>query len=641
MKKYLIFTIAAVVSALGAWGKPAVRVPITVVQPDGSRLTVLKRGDERCHRIFTADGYLLKRDAERGYVYAITADDGSIVASDVQARNVAERTESELGFLKTPSVQNTREALKKLNNDARQSGRFTLPAKLPAFAGNVASDTRGPGLYDYSFPCKGNQKALVILVEFKDVKFNSKNKSPYNTHDTKTYFTEMLNKQGFNTYKGTGSARDWFVDNSNGQFTPDFDVFGPVTLTQNVKYYGQNSGAYDEDIRPHQMVIDACKALDSQINYKDYDRDGDGYVDNVYVFYAGYGEADTEGQENTIWPHSWEISSANAPNDYTSGTPLTLDGVKIDRYACSNETMGIVGTNASGTAYVYGNRPDGIGTFVHEFSHVMGLPDLYPTTNDYDSYKDYPFSPEEFSVMDYGPYNNDGLTPPNYSAYERYAFDWLTPEEMTPGTKSLETIGTSNKAFIVKTDKEQEFFLFENRQLTGWDKYLPGHGMLVWHVDFDTQVFYDNEVNNTKNHQYVDLVEADNILDYPTGEDYWGYYDWPESTRTGDPFPGAKNVTAFGAKTTPALVSWSKKSPGVELTGIRETSGVISFLATVNGDDGSGVNEIGADGSLANGTVYDLNGVKVGVVAEGEMPALAPGIYIVKSENSVKKIAVK
>lgn len=635
MKKSLLIAGLALTAGLTAWGKPALKIPLTVTQPDGSKLTIVKRGNATCKSIYTLDGYLLERDDRKGYVYALPQGDGTLVASDMPARNAEWRTDAEVEFLSTVSREETNEAVAALGMKAKEANRFMLKSRVPAFAQGLQMNTRGPGLYDYSFPCKGKQKVLVILAEFADVKFNSKNKSPYNKIDSKTYFTEMLNKDGFDTYGGTGSAHDWFIQNSNGLFDPEFDVYGPVTLPQNVKYYGGNDRNGD-DKAAHQMVIDACKALDGEIDFKDYDRNGDGYVDNVYVFYAGYGEADTAGQEDTIWPHSWEISSATAPNANVQGDPLELDGVYIDRYACSNETCGIIGYDSNFNS-IYADRPDGIGTFVHEFSHVMGLPDLYSTA-EYSSYRNVPFTPEEFSVMDYGPYNNDGMTPPNYSAYERYALDWITPDVMISGNRSLENLGDTNQAFIVKTDKEQEFYLFENRQQTGWDKYIPGHGMLVWHVDFDQTAFYKNEVNNAKTHQYVDLVEADNIQDYPTGQNLDGYYFYPETTRTGDPFPGSKNVRTFGASTTPALKSWSGKSLGVELSGITESNGIISFVATV---DGSGVNDIETDTMILSGDVYDLRGIKIGTVVDGKMPALDAGIYIVRSGNKLNKIAVR
>ncbi len=557
-----VFLVGAVCAyAMGVMAKPAVKAVMKIEQPDGSELSIVKRGDERGHKVYTMEGIRMVKNSEGVYEAALDSKE----------------------------------------EDALTGGRRGIK-------------TRGPGLYSYAFPTKGEQKGLVILVEFSDVKFNSKNKAPYDSIPAHTYFTDMLNKEGFDTYGGTGSARDWFIDNSNGLFKPEFDVFGPVTLPNTMKYYGENDRRTDEDKRPAQMVVDACKALDEQIDFKDYDRNGDGYVDNVYVFYAGYGEADTM-ESDAIWPHSWTISDA-------TGSPLSLDGVFIDSYGCSNETCGY---NEYG---IMMSRPDGIGTFVHEFSHVMGLPDLY-ATDYYASYMDEPFTPGAFSVMDYGPYNNEGRTPPNYSAYERYALDWLVPEEMSLGIKTLEEIGSSNKALIARTETDREYFLFENRQLVGWDKYLPYHGMLVWHVDYYVPVFYNNTVNNSKSHQYVDLVEADNIQDYPIG-----YNKYPASTQKGDPFPGSGSVKEFGPTTTPAFVSWSEKPLGMSLKEIAENGGVISF--EVQADNGSGVEaiEVGAE----DWEVFALDGKSLGAYKIG---LLAPGIYILRSKSGKnRKIAV-
>ncbi len=495
--------------------------------------------------------------------------------------------------------------------------RNKLHPSIPAFARESMKETRGPGLFDYSFPSKGKQKVLVILVEFSDVQFNSKNKSPYNTIDAKTFFTDMLNKEGFDTYEASGSARDWFLQNSNGMFEPEFDVYGPVTLSQNMKYYGGNDSLGD-DQRPYQMIIDACNALDNEVDFKEYDRDGNGYVDNVYVFYAGYGEADYYGDdcEDTIWPHAWEISSA-APNR----RPLQLDGVYIDRYACSNETIG------------YGVRkdcPDGIGTFVHEFSHVLGLPDLYCTDDNLSSDKE-PFTPGDYSILDYGSYNNEGLTPPNYSAYERYALDWIVPEMLVSGEHQLVNIADSNKAYIVKTDREQEFYLLENRQQTGWDEYIPGHGMLVWHIDFDESVFYYGYVNNTKDHQYVDLIEADNVQS--------------SRSQAADPFPGTKNVTSFGFSTTPSLQSWSGLNLGVDLTNIAENEGLITFTAEVDAENqyngSADVKEIIIEEVMTSAEIFNMQGIHVGTMIDGNIPLLAPGVYIFKSGNHTLKRIVR
>lgn len=348
----------------------------------------------------------------------------------------------------------------------------------------------------------------------------------------------MLNEPQFSEYGGTGSVKDFFSENSNGQFVPHFDLYGPVTLSQNRSYYGGNNWAGNDE-NPEDMIIEACRQLDDQIDFSIYDNDGDGVVDNVYVFYAGQGEA-SGGPDESVWPHSWELSSAHKD--------LKLDGVTIDRYACSNEWEG--------------SRPDGIGTFTHEFSHVMGLPDLY-TTN-YNSYMT--LTPGSWSVMDYGPYNNEGRTPPAYSIYERNALKWLQPRVIDgPISITLEDIKSSNDGCIVTTSKQNEFFLFENRQQTGWDTYVPGHGMLIWHIDFDQDVFDANTVNN-QSHQYVDIVEACNKANNEN-----------EALMAAYPWPGTQSKTSFTADTKPAFKSYAGADLKLPITDIKETDGVITF----------------------------------------------------------------
>lgn len=492
--------------------------------------------------------------------------------------------------------------------------------------------TRGPGLFAEGFPTTGRQKGLVILVEFDDLAFNTTTSQECRTMDPAEYFGAMLNTPGFDLFGATGSASDWFVSNSRGTFQPEFDLYGPVKLSHPASYYGSNNWM-GEDARAHEMVTEACMALDSEIDFRDYDRDGDGYVDNVYVFYAGYGEADSEF-DDTVWPHNWEISSA------TGREPPVFDGVKVDRYACSNETERAT------------RLPAGIGTFIHEFSHVMGLPDLY-CTDGYTLWQDYPFTPGEFSVMDYGPYNNGGRTPPNYSAYERYALGWLEPRRLAnSGDYILKDLAASNEAYLIPCDRDREYFLLENRQQDGWDRYLPGHGMLVWHVDYDRDVFFDNNVNNNRDHQYVDLVEADGILDFPYDADLH-----QGDTRAGDPFPGSDNVTTLDATSSPGLICWSGVSTGIAIADIRETDGEIRFSAKT---DGSGIRDILSDPSFFSDPaetleIFDFQGrlvyrgrasifsgdpVRHGSFT-GQPSGLKGGVYILKSGSKSRKILIK
>ncbi|MCM1521768.1 MAG: M6 family metalloprotease domain-containing protein [Muribaculaceae bacterium] len=533
MKKNIRQVLASVImatSALSSLAVPAKPGLIEMTRPDGTTINVRIHGDEFHHFLTTEDGYYIVED-KGDFYYADVNPLGVTVNSGIRAAAPAARTAEARAYLAGVDMDQVRATMTRTAEARLSAMAQTQQIAAPAFASSEASGPqRGPGLFPGShFPATGKQKGLVILVEYTDVKM-----SVSDPHD---YFTRMLNEEGFSSYGGTGSAKDFFLEVSGGKFDPDFDVFGPVTLPQNQAYYGGNNYSGD-DQRPAHMVRDACDLLDDQINFKDYDRDGDGIVDNVFVFYAGRGEA-SGGSANTVWPHAWNV-------EYGIGYQPTYDGVKVSRYACSNEWEG--------------SRPDGVGTFVHEFSHVMGLPDLYATS--YTS----SFTPGSWSCMDYGPYNNGGCTPPLYGAFERYALGWLEPKAISePEMVTLPAIG-ENVAAIIKTSKTNEFFLLENRQKVSWDKYIPGHGMLVWHIDYNSSVWNQNVVNNTPSHQYVDIEEADGTQ--------------TEGSRAGDAFPGTARKTSFTDTTNPSMKTWAGQSLNKPLTDITETDGIITFAVS-------------------------------------------------------------
>ena len=331
--KYIIVAVAASV-ALNASAVPAKRGLRTVVQPDGTELTIQKVGDESRHFTLTADGMLLTRDANGQYSYARIDKRGRLVSSGIRALNANARPsghrylmqnidEVDMTALDKMRAKNPAHSLNAVNAEAlRLNGGSYRNAKAPAKAAGSLPQS-GMGRFTSNFPRTGKIKGLVILVEYTDVKFNS----GYMT-DAKTYFNDLLHKEGFSEYNGTGSATEYFRAQSNGQFDPEFDLYGPVTLPNPMSYYGGND-TYGDDKAPHMMVVHACQQLDKTVDFSQYDNDGDGYVDNVFIFYAGQGEA-SYGSDDTVWPHSWEVSSG-------TGSKFKLDGVIIDRYACTNE----------------------------------------------------------------------------------------------------------------------------------------------------------------------------------------------------------------------------------------------------------------------------------------------------------------
>lgn len=546
--RYILSGALVTMTIAGASAKPAKQGIMSVPVADGKSVDVRLVGDEHFHQYLTPDGYPLI-ETERGFNYCDISADGNVIDSRLEYTSVADRTAEDLSFLNRVDLKTLDSRIEKraslspgVKRNAERAENMVDNLRRAATRGQDGPPyPMGYGLFpNYQFPAYGNQKAIVILVEYTDVKFNS----AY-TVDAKDYFTKMLNQDGFIDlrYGGTGSAAQYFKENSKGFFVPEFDVYGPLTLAHTQSYYGGNNFMGDDQYA-YKMIIEACDQLDPTVDFTQYDRDGDGIIDNVFVIYAGRGEA-SGGGADSVWPHSFSLDDLRLPKTF-------YDGVRLNSYGCSNEWEIERGKG----------RPDGVGTFIHEFSHVMGLPDLYMTA--YGS----AFTPGNWSCLDYGPYLNEGRTPPNYGAFERYALGWTWPRVFNK-TDSYEIPPIENNiVYIANTEKETEFYLFENRQQTGWDTYIPGHGMLVWHIDYNRQRWAANTVNNSPSHQYVDLVEADN---YQTS-----------LTIAGDSFPGRSNVTEFTADTKPAFVSWGGIPVDCAITNIAESEeGLITFDAYV------------------------------------------------------------
>ena len=375
---------------------------------------------------------------------------------------------------------------------------------------------------------EGKKKGLIILAEFQDKKF-------LEGHD-RAYYERVANERGFSDDGYRGSVKDYFLDQSKGLFELDFDVVGPVTVSHDYAYYGQ-PGTKDVDAHPWEMVVEACQQVaDQGVNFAQYDWNGDGFCEQVFVLYAGQGQSDSY-DANTIWPHEYELHQVT--DDY--GKPLYgydtfIGGCKIDTYACSNEL-----TSSDG--------PSGIGTFCHEFSHCMGLPDLYDV--DYNGY----YGMGLWDLMANGVYNGSAFVPAAYTSYERMVCGWLDPIELRDDCEvtGMKALTDGGNAYIIYNEAHpDEYYLLENRQLTGWDAALPATGMLVLHVDYDERVWRENVVNSVcdyrktpgmedvwNTHQRLTIVPADNEND----KRYWnsraGAYT--QTTITGDPYPCATN----------------------------------------------------------------------------------------------------
>ena len=457
MKKIgLIIAFSALVCS--AWAVPARRGEIVKTQPDGTQIVVYQHGDEHFHWMTNEKGEWLKMDID-GF-YRVTE---ALSAEQIEAKRMA----------------------------------------APSRAAQAAT------------PLNIAPRGLVILVNFTDMAFETDKAEMDSMLTGKNYTRDYSYNYGDRKYFVTseGSAWKYFYDSSNGQYSPQFDVVGPVTVSTDMAFYGKNNPSTDFDNAPWTMVKEACQLVDDSVDFSLYDNDNDGYIDFVYVIYAGYGEADG-GEENTIWPHSYWLLEA--------GITCKVDGKYVDLYACGNELD------------YFSNQHTGIGTFCHEFSHVLGLPDLYTTEGQ--THKTL----GSWDILDYGPYNNDMNTPPAYSAYERFMMGWLMPELIVDTANiTLQDLKESNRALLISSSDEHNligndpkptnFYLLENRQQKGWDEYLPGHGMMLTKIQYSYRKWDENTVNNTAKSMGVDLIEADGMTPNSKQNGYDG--------KPGDLFP--------------------------------------------------------------------------------------------------------
>lgn len=523
MKRFLLLAFFVCALVTTSQGIPAYRGAINATQPDGSVVTYYLSGDEWSHKMVTTDGYLLQQDADGFFRYArLDAQNKLSVEGSPVVHNPAERTLEEKQFVRT--LQKATE-LSYINKNARPA-----PARS---SGSASKYQIG------NYPTQGKGKCIVLLVQFTDVKF---------TFD-KDFHNRMLNEAGFAEEGATGSAHDYYYAQSNGQFEPQFDVVGPITLSHAASYYGQNN-SFQTDVNVGSLLVEACKAAhnDYGVDFSEYDGDNDGKVDMVYFIYAGYGEH-AGGGASTIWPHKYQLSGF--------GLSLLLDGKAIDVYACSSELFGNSGAQSSG-----------IGSICHEFGHVLGFADHY-STDDSSQYR-----LGSYDIMDYGSYNNNSWTPPYYNAFERMTLGWMTPDELTDRAEgiTLDPISESNKAYMISTSNPDEFYLLENRQQKGWDAYLPGSGLMITHVDFDASSWNSNTMNDDDSHPRFYLVTADNEAGYDlilnkTSEKYDLY---PCTSRF-------KQNNKFTDTSSPAAKPYTGETLDKWVTEITNEDGVVTF----------------------------------------------------------------
>lgn len=582
MKK--LYLMLSMLFAFGAAANavPAKKLQKVITLTNGTQVSVELRGDE----------YLSWWEGTDGTAYRATADDAVFEAFDLEAQKpaaAARRARAEQG--RVARLARVKNSLK-------------------------GADDKMCGLGGDHITYKGVKKGLVVLVDFKNKKFAD-------GHDLE-YYKNVINGKDFSDEEEgyVGSVRDYFLAQSNGQFELDFDVVGPVTMSKNYGYYG-NDGAYQKDEKVYEMIKEACDGIQDKVNLKDYDWDGDGEADQVFFLYAGLGQA-SGGSAGTVWPHESELR-------YWPCGVLSYSTGKINTYACANELQP---ETQGSSRYISA----GIGTICHEFSHCLGFADMYDTTGGGG------YGMSVFDVMDQGSYNGNGFVPCNYTAFERIYAGWVEAIELIdPATvKDMKSVSDYGRPFIMYNYKNtNEYFLMENRQNTGWDKGLYGsNGLLIVHVNYVPSRWANNSVNSSAEKiQCCTVVNAD------------GSRENTQYSLQGDLYPyEVKGVTMndeFTDESEPAVKLYTKNSDnsyalGIPITNIKRSKGSISFL--VCGGDANnvidntfngvvdGINGVTVANKAADNRIYSIDGRYLGTDAS----ALGKGIYVVGGKKIVK-----
>lgn len=512
---------AALLCGIGtAHAVPAKPGLIQVTQSDGTQLTVRLVGDERRHYMLSSDGYTLTGGPDGDLYYAELSASGKLIPTKVKARPVNALTADEKAVVSRLGKELKPTYVKPMVMPAPQQ---TQAPVLPA-AGKPAPPRRIT-----SAQTTGRLKSLIILVESSDKKFASAS--------AQQDFRNLLMQDGYSVNGATGSAWNYYQDNSNRLFDPEFVVVGPYKASKTSAYYAGSEGS---DNVP-ELIVEACRLADNDVNFTDFADNG--VIRDVFVFYAGRGQADS-GDTQSIWPHRWDVRVNSKYLD------VRFDGVQLQGYACGAELNG-------------GYQMTAIGTFCHEFGHVLGWPDFYDT--DYSASGGTAPALESFSLMCSGSYNNNSRTPPSVNILERWMVGWAEPEEVTEnGLYTLAPV-SENKGYLVQTPTTNDYFLLENRDTRNnkWDQPLNSaaacRGLLVYHVDYTSRYVPQwsyNTLNNNPAHECMKLVRS-----VPGRSSY----DVPQKTF----FPGANNITSLSPETNADYISWNSGKPSVSFSDIK------------------------------------------------------------------------
>ena len=612
MRMKLLFGLLFAAMTAGAVKmKPGINI---IKQADGTTITVRAYGDEDLSYFLASDGTLLYQEGTNFYIAGVKAD-GTLYSTGVLAHEPSMRTIKEISAIK-----------------AQNAKAFYNSMETQAKANKVRREPMTPD--NSLLPSLGKHKIPVILVEFSDVEFSVEN--PKATFDKYLNGKELFNKEtdpemGQN-YAGVAK---YFKDMSFGKFEPEFEVYGPVNLGKPLATYG---AGYSSQENMGLLLTDACTAVDDEVDFTQYDSNDDGNIDLIYIIYAGFSQSIAGNSTDCIHPKSGYLSLAKS-----------FDGMDVKRYGVNNELNGTPADQANGPII------NGIGLFCHEFSHCMGLPDLYPKSGSIaeaciNQNMDY------WSLMDAGEYTANGYRPTAYTAWERERLGWMEIGTLTgPSNVELKSLDEGGAAFRIYNDKDEtghEYYIVENVQNNGWNKNLFGNGLMVTHVDYRSSQFSLGgcKVNNTEGHPRMHVMAADGMFvpeyflgstiedSYITflkehnadlvakyGGQVFSIEDY-KAEAAGDLFPGTSNATSLTDDSQPMKAwTYNGETMGKPITDITNDTekGIVSFKFMGGGEPVDGINEVTVN-KTTDSRVYSISGTYMG----NDINSLPKGIYI-------------
>mgnify|MGYP003521026809 FL=1 len=612
MRKKLLFGLLFAAMTAGAVKmKPGINI---IKQADGTTITVRAYGDEDLSYFLASDGTLLYQEGTNFYIAGVKAD-GTLYSTGVLAHEPSMRTIKEISAIK-----------------AQNAKAFYNSMETQAKANKVRREPMTPD--NSLLPSLGKHKIPVILVEFSDVEFSVEN--PKATFDKYLNGKELFNKETDPEMgQNYASVAKYFKDMSFGKFEPEFEVYGPVNLGKPLATYG---AGYSSQENMGLLLTDACTAVDDEVDFTQYDSNDDGNIDLIYIIYAGFSQSIAGNSTDCIHPKSGYLSLAKS-----------FDGMDVKRYGVNNELNGTPADQANGPII------NGIGLFCHEFSHCMGLPDLYPKSGSIaeaciNQNMDY------WSLMDAGEYTANGYRPTAYTAWERERLGWMEIGTLTgPSNVELKSLDEGGAAFRIYNDKDEtghEYYIVENVQNNGWNKNLFGNGLMVTHVDYLSSQFSLGgcKVNNTGGHPRMHVMAADGMFvpeyflgstiedSYITflkehnadlvakyGGQVFSIEDY-KAEAAGDLFPGTSNATSLTDDSQPMKAwTYNGETMGKPITDITNDTekGIVSFKFMGGGEPVDGINEVTAN-KTTDSRVYSISGTYMG----NDINSLPKGIYI-------------